>query len=336
MKKIFLFAAAAMVSLSSCVQTEDVYTGGLNEIGFKTAAVRGAIEGTTFGGNMAVAAAWDGNADSENPYVDYFKTLATPEATGANFTGEAGAGNAWSGNPPRYWPNAGNMQFIALYPYECGKMNYAINATTGLTSYTVEGIANEANQHDVLFSDLHAVEAPQTSAQPLLFHHAMALLQVNFKTSVPSEEVKIVSATVNNVIFDGDLTVTAGAAPAGAAPAKSTASWNVTDSTPKNYTFKGVDATHKLTETLDEDATDLLVIPTAQTSMTIVYTFNGHKMTKTVKFNEGEGEGRNNYGDWEMGKRYIYNFTIGANEIQFTVSVDNWVDTPVNGGGITI
>ena len=319
MKKIFLFAAAAMVSLSSCVQTEDVYTGGLNEIGFKSAAVRsdaGAIEGTTFGGNMAVAAAWDKNA---NEYVDYFKTTDT----GAMFTGEATEGAKWSGVPARYWPNAGKMQFIALYPYECGNMNYTIDSTNGLTGYSVADIANEANQHDVLFSDLCQVDDVPAGAQPLLFHHAMALLQVNFKTTVPSEEVKIVSATVHNVVFNGDLTVTAGAA-----PAKSIASWDVTGSTPKSYTFEDVDTTNKLTDTLNKAAKDLLVIPTAQTSMTIVYKFNGHKMTKTVDLTAVSSV------EWEMGKRYIYNFTIDANQIKFTCTVDNWTD--VNIGGITI
>ena len=315
MKKIFLFAAAAMVSLSSCVQTEDVYTGGLNEIGFKTAAVRGAIEGTTFGGNMAVAAAWDKNAGS---YVDYFETLTTSEATGAKFTGEAGAGNAWSGDPARYWPNAGKMQFIALYPYECGKMNYAIDTTTGLTGYTVEGIDNSdlSKQNDVLFSDVLYCTAPQQSAQALQFHHALALLQVNFATTNNTEEIIVESATVHNVVLGGKLTVTAAST--------SSAAWDGVAATDNK--FLNLPSTD-LAAGAYNNATSMLVVPGEQTKMTIVYTFNGHKMTKVVDLST--------YGTWQMGFKYIYNFTISANEIQFTCTVDNWKDVIV-GGGLTI
>lgn len=309
MKKIFLFAAAAMVSLSSCVQTEDVYTGGLNEIGFKSAAVRGAIEGTSFGGNMAVAAAWDKNAKE---YVDYFKTLATDQ-TGAKFTGAEAAGSIWKGEPARYWPNAGKMQFIALYPYECGKMNYAI-ATTGITGYTVADIVNETNQHDVLFSDLCQVNSVPAATQALTFHHALAQLKVTFKTN--HQNVVIKSVTVKDVAFDGDLAVTAAAT--------SEASWTV-DAT-KLGTFSGL-ADEAVSDTAIEST--LLIIPAAeQTELTIVYTFDGHEMTKVVPLKA--------YGDWKMGNKYIYNFTISANEITFTVSVDKWTDVIVVDGGITI
>jgi hypothetical protein len=62
--------------------------------------------------------------------------------------------------------------------------------------------------------------------------------------------------------------------------------------------------------------------------MTIVYTLNGHQMTKVVPLAA--------YGAWEAGNKYIYNFSIGANEIQFTCEVDPWTDVVVGGGNIAI
>ena len=61
MKKIFLFATAAMVSLSSCVQTDEVYTGGVQEIGFKSGVTRAAVVGDKLpaGSAINVAGVWD-------------------------------------------------------------------------------------------------------------------------------------------------------------------------------------------------------------------------------------------------------------------------------------
>ena len=69
------------------------------------------------------------------------------------------------------------------------------------------------------------------------------------------------------------------------------------------------------------------VVGVTETEMTIVYTLNGHDQTKTVELDT--------YGAWEQGKKYIYNFTIGAKEIKFTCTVDTWTDVVV-GGGIAI
>ena len=72
MKKIFLFAAAAMVSLSSCVQTSEVYTGKLQEMGFKSAVTRGIIQTNddmTY--PISVTAVWDNVQDGN--YSSYFE-----------------------------------------------------------------------------------------------------------------------------------------------------------------------------------------------------------------------------------------------------------------------
>ena len=72
MRKIFLFAAAAMVSLSSCVQTSEVYTGKMQEMGFKSAVTRGIIQSNddmTY--PIAVTAVWDDAKDGD--YAHYFE-----------------------------------------------------------------------------------------------------------------------------------------------------------------------------------------------------------------------------------------------------------------------
>lgn len=306
MKKIFLFAAAAMVSLSSCVQTDEVYTGELNEIGFKSGVTRAAVDGTALpaGSAITVAGVWD--AESDDSYVEYFAPT--------KFVDES---SIYSGEPARYWPNAGQMQFIGYYPYGVGTFTADYTGDV-LAGYKVTGIDGAA-QNDILYSDLCQVDAVPAATQALFFRHALALLQVTFQTSLTTEEVKIVSATVADVVLGGDLTVTAGS--------PSTAAWSNT-SAPAAHTFTNV-TTANLTDSANTDATPLLIVPAAaQTSMTIVYTLNGHQMTKVVSLST--------YGAWEAGNKYIYNFAIGANEIQFTCEVDPWDTVVVTGGNIAI
>ena len=172
MKKIFLFAAAAMVSLSSCVQTEEVYTGKMQEMGFKSAVTRGIIQSNddmTY--PIAVTAVWDDTKNGE--FANYFEK--------AKFIYDAGT-ELWKGEPARYWPTSGNMQFLGLCPYPISNVTHTYKINGELEKVVWGTIENNLmNQHDVLFSDLLCVEAPQTSAQPLLFHHAYAQLNVTFK-----------------------------------------------------------------------------------------------------------------------------------------------------------
>ena len=305
MKKIFLFAAAAMVSLSSCVQTDEVYTGGVQEIGFKSGVTRAAVDGTTLpaGSAINVAGVWD--ADGDGSYVEYFEPTKFVDASGI-----------YSGEPARYWPNAGEMQFIGYYPYGVGTFtaDYTGDVLAGYEVTDIDGAA----QNDILYSDLCEVGTVPAATQALFFRHALALLQVNFQTSLTTEEVKIVSATVADVVLGGDLTVTAGN--------PSTAAWSNT-STPIYHTFANV-TTAALTDSANTAATPLLVVPAAQTEMTIVYTLNGHQMTKNVPLAT--------YGAWDAGNKYVYNFSIGAEEIQFTCEVDPWDTVTVSGGNIAI
>ena len=316
MKKIFLFAAAAMVSLSSCVQTEDVYTGGVREIGFKSAVVRGAIESSTFTGSMNVAAAWDADGDTATKgYVEYF---APTKFTDKEKT------NVWSGEPARYWPNVGNMQFLAHFPYNgTFEVAYANGDNGAITGYTATVTDNEDAQDDVLFSDLLTCPCAPAAQQSLKFNHAMTLLQVNFATTLTNENdtVKVKSVTVHDVVFDGKLNVTA--------TTDSTATWS-DHSAATDYTFGGINTSYDLESAFHEDqaSTPLLILPAEkQTKMTVVFELNGHEMTKETDLPDADA--------WEMGKKYIYNFTITANQILFDVQVDSWTvvtTTP----GITI
>lgn len=319
MKKMFLFAAAAMVSLSSCVQTEEVYTGQLNEMGFKSAVTRGVIQTQDdFTYPIAVTAVWDDVKDGN--YASYFEN--------GKFVYDAGT-ELWKGEPARYWPTSGNMQFLAVSPCPVNTDLVTSYKTNGeiekLVWGTMSAIDNNIkDQHDVLFSDLLSVEAPQTSAQPLLFHHAYAQLNVTFKKTDSAATVIVQNVAVQGVNLSGILTITP------AAGGTSTAGWQP-GLTVSRY-FLPENATGVENGTLDatlEAATTfapqpVLVIPAAQTKIVIEYTIDGHEHTYTHTLT----------GNWEMGHKYTYNYTINVNEIIFDCTVEDWI--PVDGGNITI
>ena len=316
MKKIFLFAAAAMVSLSSCVQTSEIYTGKLQEMGFKSAVTRGIIQTNddmTY--PISVTAVWDDAQDGN--YSSYFEN--------GKFVYDAGT-ELWKGEPARYWPTSGDMQFIGLCPYPANSSITPSYKTNGEIEKVVWGTIdnNLMDQHDVVFSDLLSVEAPQTSAQPLLFHHAYAQLNVTFKKTDSAAAVIVKNVAVKDVNLSGILTVTP------AVGAKSEATWQA--GLPISRYFLPETTTGVENGTLDatlEAATPfapqpVLVIPAAQTKIVIVYTIDGHEHTYTHTLS----------GNWEMGYKYTYNYTINVNEIIFDCTVEDWI--PVDGGNITI
>ncbi len=316
---MFLFAAAAMVSLSSCVQTNEVYTGKLQEMGFKSAVTRGIIQTNddmTY--PIAVSAVWDDTKNGQfESYFEKGKFVYDPST------------DLWKGEPARYWPTSGDMQFIGLCPYPVNSDLATVYKTNGEIEKVVWG-ANSAidnnikDQHDVLFSDLLCIEAPQPSAQPLLFHHAYAQLNVTFKKTDSAAAVIVKNVSVTGVNLTGILTVTP------AVGTKSTAEWQV--GMPVSRYFLPEDATG--VEDVALDATleavtpyapqPVLVIPGVQTKIVIEYTIDGHEHTYTHTLS----------GNWEMGYKYTYNYTINVNEIIFSCTVDAWEDGV--GGSIMI
>ena len=314
---MLLIAVAAMVSLSSCVNTNEVYTGPVQEMGFKSAVTRAIIQNNTdFTGSISVTAAWDN--PSSTKFVPYFEN--------AEFVND---GALWKGNPAKYWPTIGDMQFLAVHPYPVTAHvtpNYNVDGTIqSLLFGTIDN--NILNQHDILFSDMLEVTAPKTSAQPLLFHHAYAQLNVTFKKTDSAAEVVVKSVSVKDVYLNGILTVTP------VSGAASTATWQ-TGLDVDRY-FLDVAATGVEDTTLDAvlqastafAPNAMVVIPSAQTQIVIVYTIDGiqHTYTHTLS------------GDWEMGNKYTYNYTINVNEIIFDCTVEDWVDGNVGvNGSITI
>lgn len=338
MKKIFLFAAAAMVSLSSCVQTDEVYTGKLNEMGFKSAVTRGIIQSQTdFNYPIAVSAILDDTDDSTENFKSYFD--------GAEFVYDEDT-KLWKGVPTRYWPSKGDMQFLAFCPApKSATLTTNHNAVTGkIDNIIVAGIDNNIlDQHDVLYSDLLKVLAPQPAAQALQFYHALAQININFVKTDSAANVVLNSVLLEGAYFGGDLVITP------VDGGKSQAEWKNLDNAKNRFFNKATgnvagvedgDLNESISATTAYSPRPLLVIPMDhQAKMKITYTVDGHQNVSEVDLmvNNITGIPYDPAPKWEMGYKYTYNFTINVNEIQFNCTVLPWDDPDYNpGGSITI
>lgn len=342
MKKMFLFAAAAMVSLSSCVQTEEVYTGKLNEMGFKSAVTRGIIQSNN---DMTYPIAVSAILDNGTKYNHYFLNDGIDQVERpyvAKFVYDP-THSYWKGEPARYWPTSGEMEFLAFCPYPVyASIATNLNASTGkFESMVVEGIDNnKAEQSDILYSDLLKATAPDDAhaTQPLFFHHACAQINLTFKKTDSQADVIVNQVAITNVKLMGTLTITPTDTQVSGSDKKylSTAVWsNVTNYPTKNFlkenptTLSDSVLDMPLDSATAYSPTPLLVIPDAQTSLHIVYTVDGHQQIYTHDLSA-------NGDKWEMGKKYTYNFTINVNEILFDCTVEDWKEGNVTPGGDNI
>lgn len=340
---MFLFAVAAMVSLSSCVQTEEVYTGQVQELGFKSAVTRGIINNNdqmTY--PIAVSAILDGSDDGVDNYAHYFVNNNAEDKDVrpyvAKYVYEA-TKSYWKGEPARYWPTAGKLEFLAFCPYpKYASVATNLNATTGkFETMVIAGIDNNIPvQNDVLYSDVLAAESPTDAkaTQPLYFHHATAQLNLTFKKTESQAVVVVNEVYVTNVKMHGTLTITPTDTEVDEDRFTTLAAWSDLVNYPMKKFLKpnAVELTDTVLDATLDDATaysptPLLVMPEAQTSIHITYTVDGHKQTYTHDLTVGGAT-------WDMGKKYTYNYTINVNEILFNCTVEDWV--PVDGGNITI
>lgn len=304
MKKLFFLAAAATIALSSCVKNDTVYTDAQTPMEFKAfnvASTKAPIEGPTFDQNISVFAVYNNSGKAYFPETTFEKK-------------EAGR---WGGNPARYWPTTGVMDFAAYSPAEAG------TATATYGTATIDKISvvcpDNDDQNDILYGDLlNDVECPKTAPVAMQFHHALAQIVLKFKqgqaVADDTYQITVKKVVLNDVVLGGTLNIT----PA----ATSTIEWE-----PKNLAIALQVNTADLTLTDDYAANTLqgvLLVPNVQTKVTIIYDITIGGQTNEVVQNVDLKDTAIDGGNWLAGRKYIYNININLKEIEFNPTVDDW------------
>ena len=300
MKKFFFCAAAAIVALASCSKTQIVYNDAPQEIGFKAVSgvmTKAPITDTTFPENQPITVyAWN-NSDKAAYFgpVDFAKN-----------------GIIWKGRVAQYYPTNGSLDFVA-YTNESSVVS--LTTPTANDSYTYTLTDNSSFQHDFMVSDYIVGKSSSSDAVGIPFSHALALVEVNFKCT--GADVTVKSVTLSGTKQAGSVTVTYTNADTANSDVEPTiGAWNVTGD-PKSLSASG-----NLSLTAGENSAknfaNFLVVPETSTgkNLSITYVLNGNTFTDSINLSTID-----NATNWQIGKKHVFNITIGLEEITFSPSI---------------
>lgn len=291
MKRFFICAAAAIVALAACSKTEVINNSVPQEIGFK--AVTGAMTKAFVEWNAAntVMGVYAYNG------TEAYLTNVQFKQQGTEFAG-------WDGtkHKPYYWPIGATLDFVLYAPYMSGA-GYADNELT----LAVDN--SGADQTDVLYGSEKLSKEKQTAAIPVTLKHALAMVKVVINAD-QDDVVTVTSLTIKDTYQNETATVdyTTANAPA--------LSWTTAGTTKDMPLFTSL--LLKADATTPAQTSYCYVVPSNQTSIEIAY--------KLGEVNHTYSHPLTSLGTWDAGKRYTYNITIGASEIRFTPTVQDWTD----------
>ena len=319
MKRFIICAAAAIVALASCSKTQVVYNDAPEEIGFKAISgvmTKDPVLGQTFPGGQPITVTAYNNANKESYFTE---TVFAKDNVSKN----------WEAATPEYYPTTGSLDFVA---YTDDATNGVVSVTltdNGTHTYTLAD--NSSVQHDFMVSN-YVVDKGKTdpaAAVGIAFSHALALIEVN--VACTGADVTVNSVTLTGTKQAGQVTVTytdADNAVADVAP--SVGAWfpsgdaeSLIEDTPQNLTAGGVAVKFA----------DFLVVPESETDKTLVvnYTLNNNTFNHEIELDAYQ-----NATTWAFGTKYIFNVTIGLQEITFNPTVAGTGWTPANAGNPTI
>lgn len=252
----------------------------------------------------------------KNQQVTYNATAETP---------------AWTYKPVKYWSPAGHIDFLAYAPFdsnqklkESSKLDFTVNST--ITAQKDLLWANAANKTNT--------DKPVT----FIFNHALSRLGYTVKTNAAAEGTTI---TLNQITLAGSNDGAKGAFySAGIIDLSKTSStdlWtNLNSDTKLKFDWVSSNKELSSTETKNDETEYLFVIPqnfsqktTSADALYVVveYTISYSDQTtmKTKVYQKLEK-------NFEQGKAYTLNLTIGLTPIEFDATVDTWAD--INQGEI--
>jgi len=326
MKKSLAILGVAVLALVSCGKTQVISTESPTPIAFKSvvsSAVKAdaQLEGVNLGDayGMYVSATQykaDGVLETAAYFTDAeFLPAATPVT----------AATEYHANPQLYWPIGNAIMDFVAYAMPVAAHGVAPVATFPAITDPVASIVTfagwdtYANQVDLLYAVKNdATTVTNAGAQTVNFEfkHAQALLVFQAQVNT-ADKIIINSITIPELKVEGDFIID---------NTKNVlnAHWeNLASAPAKDVVAPGADpADDNLGEALTsatyvQVGSSLLIPQQPRINFTINYTIGANTMEYTVNLTRG---------NWEMGKKYIYQLDITLNEIIATQVVSDYLD----------
>ena len=242
----------------------------------------------------------------------------------------------WTYSPLRFWPTQGHIDFLAYAPYDAGTKF----TSTSIVDFTVKD--KVADQKDLLWAN-----ATNKTNGTVTFNFAHALSRLGYSVKLKDASYESVATiTLNKITLAGSTTEpTQNAFYIKGTIDLSTGNWSTASSNDAKQNFEWFDNKTSGDKTLSNneviknpDNEYLFVIPqdfstgnanADQLYVIVEYTVSyngGVKATVPYKVSQ---QLTNNF---EKGKAYTINLTIGLTPIEFNAAVTDWVDAknPIN------
>lgn len=205
----------------------------------------------------------------------------------------------WTAASPKYWPVSGEVGFVMYAPFAANV------ASTSITELTFTKSAG--NNDDLLYGTV--TSGKTVNAVPVTLNHALTNVLVNVKgeasvTLVSVELLEVGDAGTGVVDFSNSKVI-----------------W--TPTAVKNPVIYSTEQTLSPTPI---SCTSCLVLPAEELdAQQIRLTYKVEGSVGNLTYTTDSGVGTNVLGTkWESGKKYIYNITVGVEEIMFDADVAEW------------
>lgn len=317
MKKLMVFAMAAMVALASCTKTELVDNSAPTPISFKT--VKGsvtksdpAVSSVTLNGNVPMGVfAYVNKTNGHDLYFRNYKFVADIPS----------APTSWGHEEDKaFWPFESSLDFVVYAPWESeNDASYSSNTLTISNanispSYSANSkIVNIANQTDYLYgasyfdnTDDEGYTKTSNSVNVDL-NHAAAKVTVSFT----GKDITICDVSLENPVFKGSYTVEYDALQ------DDGSTKTIVDWTPSGS--EGMAFFNWAEEELSGTAVQasMMVVPETITNIYFTYKIADTEVKFTAKIPVTD--------TWKEGTHYTYNISVSPEAITFNPTVnDNW------------
>ena len=256
-------------------------------------------------------------------------------------------GSEWSYTSLKYWPAQGHIDFYAYAPYETGKtLNKKTSATSITTTPTFDFTVadNVADQTDLLWANAENQTKEKNSSNKVKFQFAHALSRLGYTVKLKEASYESVATiTLKRIVLAGSANEATkafykkGTIDLSKAPS-SEGLWTNQSSDKQNFNWSSSDKTLSNAGTKNPDNEYLFVIPqkfkTGSDQLYVIVEY-------TITYKDGSAKPTVSYKvsqqlsyDFEQGKAYTINLTIGLTPIEFDADVTGW--DPITGTPIEI
>lgn len=243
--------------------------------------------------------------------------------------------STWGGKTPYYWPKVGSLLFAGYYPTSVkDKVDYTFNATTNqmvFTGINQSVVDNDGYTEDLMYFNMTPISYSSDPVE-VVFKHALSWATVNLsRTSANTNnatypQIKVNYVTFTNVKPQGTGTVTG---------TDGTISW-ATTGTAAPTTVTPEDGV-VLSTTAAKQAEPLFIPQTFNDNMELqvnytIYSSLNEYFTETysVKLSTLTPSTTDaTHTAWLPGKHYIYNVSVGIEEILIEPTVTAWDEVVV-------